>query len=38
MENKLKETTKQFIELNGFKELTAVQTEVLKYTWSIITN
>ena len=32
MENKLKETTKQFIELNGFKELTAVQTEVLKYT------
>lgn len=32
MENKLKETTKQFIELNGFKELTVVQTEVLKYT------
>ena len=32
MENRLKDTTKQFIELNGFRELTAVQTEVLKYT------
>ena len=32
MENKLKETTKRFIELNDFKELTAVQSEVLKYT------
>ena len=29
---KLKDTTKQFIELNGFEELTAVQAEVLKYT------
>lgn len=34
MERKLKETTKRFIELNGFKELTAVQSEVLKYTSS----
>ena len=32
MDIKLKDTTKQFIELNGFKELTAVQQEVLKYT------
>ena len=32
MDIKLKETTKQFIELNGFSELTAVQAEVLKYT------
>ena len=32
MDIKLKDTTKQFIELNGFKELTAVQAEVLKYT------
>ncbi len=32
MENRFKDTTKQFIELNGFRELTAVQTEVLKYT------
>ena len=32
MEKRLKETTRQFIELNGFKELTAVQSEVLKYT------
>ncbi|MBO4358618.1 MAG: DEAD/DEAH box helicase [Erysipelotrichaceae bacterium] len=28
----LKESTRKFIELNGFTELTAVQTEVLKYT------
>jgi len=27
----LKTTTKEFIELNGFKELTAVQNEVLRY-------
>ena len=33
MENRLKDTTKQFIELNGFRELTAVQTEVLKYSF-----
>ena len=32
MNIKLKETTKEFIELNGFDELTAVQSEVLKYT------
>lgn len=32
MDIRLKDTTKQFIELNGFTELTAVQTEVLKYT------
>lgn len=31
MNKNLKETTKRFIELNGFKELTAVQQEVLKY-------
>ena len=31
MNKALKNTTKEFIELNGFKELTAVQTEVLKY-------
>ena len=32
MDIRLKDTTKQFIEMNGFTELTAVQTEVLKYT------
>ncbi|MBO7698792.1 MAG: DEAD/DEAH box helicase, partial [Erysipelotrichaceae bacterium] len=32
MEKKLKDTTQQFIQLNGFSELTAVQAEVLKYT------
>ncbi len=31
MNKNLKETTRQFIELNGFDELTAVQNEVLKY-------
>ena len=31
MKEALKDTTKQFIELNGFKELTNVQKEVLKY-------
>ena len=31
MNNKLKDTTLDFIELNGFKELTNVQKEVLKY-------
>ena len=31
MNKALKNTTKEFIELNGFKELTAVQQEVLKY-------
>lgn len=31
MKEVLKDTTKQFIELNGFKELTNVQKEVLKY-------
>lgn len=34
MNRKLKETTEQFIELNHFEELTAVQKEVLKYTSS----
>ncbi len=34
MNSKLKETTKRFIELNGFEELTKVQEEVLKYTSS----
>ena len=34
MNKNLKETTKRFIELNGFTELTAVQKEVLKYTSS----
>ncbi len=34
MNRKLKETTEKFIELNGFKELTSVQSEVLKYTSS----
>ena len=34
MNRKLKETTKRFIELNGFEELTKVQEEVLKYTSS----
>ena len=32
MNTKLKESTQKFVELNGFKELTAVQNEVLKYT------
>lgn len=32
MNQNLKETTLDFINLNGFKELTSVQTEVLKYT------
>ena len=32
MNTRLKESTQKFIELNGFKELTAVQNEVLKYT------
>ena len=31
MNKNLKETTKKFIELNNFEELTAVQKEVLKY-------
>ena len=31
MNKNLKENTKKFIELNGFKELTEVQKEVLKY-------
>lgn len=30
MKNKLKQTTLEFIELNGFEELTAVQNEVIK--------
>ncbi len=34
MEKKLKETTQEFIRLNGFQELTSVQKEVLKYTAS----
>ena len=34
MNKNLKETTKQFIELNGFEELTQVQKEVLNYTSS----
>lgn len=34
MDKNLKETTRQFIELNGFDELTQVQKEVLKYTSS----
>ncbi len=34
MNRKLKETTEKFIELNGFTELTSVQSEVLKYTSS----
>ena len=34
MNSKLKETTRRFIELNGFEELTKVQEEVLKYTSS----
>ena len=34
MNKELKETTKKFIELNGFEELTQVQEEVLKYTSS----
>ena len=34
MNKKLKDTTKQFIELNGFKELSEVQKEVLKYSGS----
>lgn len=34
MDKNLKETTRQFIELNGFDELTHVQKEVLKYTSS----
>ena len=34
MNRKLKETTEKFIKLNGFKELTSVQSEVLKYTSS----
>ena len=34
MMKQLKDTTKQFIELNGFTELTNVQKEVLKYTSS----
>ena len=34
MDRKLLDTTTQFIELNGFTELTAVQKEVLKYTSS----
>lgn len=34
MNKNLKETTKRFIELNGFEELTQVQKEVLKYTSS----
>ena len=32
MNEVLKDTTKQFLELNGFTELTKVQSEVLKYT------
>lgn len=32
MNGNLKQTTKDFIKLNGFKELTAVQNEVLKYS------
>ena len=31
MNKNLKETTREFIEKNGFKELTSVQNEVLKY-------
>ncbi len=34
MNRKLKETTLKFLELNGFEELSAVQSEVLKYTSS----
>ena len=34
MDKNLKETTRQFVELNGFDELTQVQKEVLKYTSS----
>lgn len=34
MNKNLKQSTKDFITLNGFKELTSVQNEVLKYTSS----
>lgn len=34
MNKNLKETTKRFIELNGFEELTAVQNEVLQFASS----